>query len=280
MTTQSVYKEKWSEVLKAGEPRYLRSIVNIAASEFQDKVRNARPEFVSQFVDSMHGGDIWIVESAISTEQVETIRKATLAFRANHPASSPKIVEGCPNYHEIFDGSAAPVGGYKAADHSNYFFRWNGDSHGLFGILDEVWGLAKIVSGRAPNEFSSNTPKDIFVDRIQVIQYPAGIGKITTHTDPAITMKCNTGIYLSTYGVDFQQGGFFVARGPRQPVLIDPQVKAGDMALWYPNLVHGVEPIDPDKSVNWDLTDGRWFLALNTVESHLAKERHVTRPAI
>ena len=272
------YKKKWDEVLKDGAcPKYLRSVVRIPFGDFRDKARSASPAFVSEFIGSIYAGDLWVVERTLSAEQVAAIKHTTLSFRSDRPESNPKVVEGCDHFHVAFDGSSAPPGGYVAADHSSYFFRWNGDAFGLFGMVDDVWGLGKILSGRAPDQYRVNTPKDLFVDRIQIIQYPAGIGQITTHIDPFITMKLNLGIFMTTYGVEYQHGGFFISSGAEQPTLLDPQIGAGDMVLWFPNLVHGVETVDPDEAVDWNSPGGRWYLHLNTIESGLVKDRHVAR---
>jgi hypothetical protein len=276
------YKQKWEDRLAGGSvPHYLRSVVRMPFPVFHGSARAAQPEFVDRFVESIHAGDLWILERAFAADEIATIKRAAQAFRASQPVSSPKLVEGCANYHEIVDGSTAPSGGYLAVDHSCYFFRWNGDEHGLFALLDEIWRLAKMVSGRAEDEFEANTPKDSFVDRVQVIQYPTQIGRITAHVDPFITMRVNLGVYLSTYGIDFKQGGFFVARGPGDPVHLDPQAAAGDALLWFPQLIHGVADIDPEEggSVDWTSQAGRWFVALNTVESAHVAKRHFTKPA-
>jgi hypothetical protein len=276
----SLFKRKWNEVLAGGDvAKYLRTVVRIPFSEFRQELRSASSSFVDRFVESVHAGDLWLLQGALTHERVVSVKERVLAFRAAQPESNPILVDGCSNFHQIVDGSTAPSGGYVAIDHSACFFRWNGDEMGLFTILDEAWQMLKIVSGRAPDEYAANLPRDLYIDRIQVIQYPAGIGKISSHVDPYVTMKANFGIYLSTQGIDFQRGGFWIAEGPDRPVLLDPQVTAGDALFWFPNLRHGVETIDPGLPINWASPGGRWFVALNTIESAFVRERHVARPA-
>jgi hypothetical protein len=280
METYALYKRRWDEVLNSETiPSYLRSVVRTSFPQFRNDVYSGSRSFCERFVDSIFGGDLWIIDGALSAEKVAESKRLVLSFREGQPETDPKIVEGVRNYHQIFDGSAAPKGGYVAADHSHYFYRWNGDDHGLFALVDDIWKLTKIVSGKAPNEYESNTPKDFLIDKIHVIQYPSGAGKITEHVDPYITMKVNVGIFLTTRGVDYDSGGFFISRGPKQPVMLDSNIRAGDMVLWFPHLVHGVETVDTTRVVDWKSTGGRWYLHLNTVESGLVKERHVARPA-
>jgi hypothetical protein len=276
----SLFKRKWDEVLAGGQvPKYLRSVVRIPFSEFRQELHSASPSFVDRFVESVHAGDLWILQGALTRERVVSVKERVLAFRASQPESNATLIDGCGNFHQIVDGSTAPSGGYIAIDHSAYFFRWNGDEVALFAILDEAWQMLKVVSGRAPDEYAANLPRDLFIDRIQAIQYPAGIGKISSHVDPYLTMKANLGIYLSTQGVDFQRGGFWIAEGPDRPVLLDPQVTAGDALFWFPNLRHGVDTIDPDLPIDWASPGGRWYVALNTIESAYVRVRHVARAA-
>jgi hypothetical protein len=270
----ALYKQKWDELLKSKPiPRYLRSTIRMPYAEFRDKILNSQG-FVDEFVDSIYGGDFWLVQGAFTAADMEQVKRSVLAFQATQQPSNPKVVEGCPNYHAIVDGSTAPKGGYVAIDHSSFFYRWNGDSHGLFKTFDEVWKLMKIVSGRTPDEYVANTPKDLFVDRIQIIQYPPGGGQITPHGDPYVTMKLNLGVFMSTYGTDFKQGGFYIADRPDHPVYLDHDARPGDMPIWFSYLVHSVEAVDPGQAIDWKTTGGRWYVHLNTVESAYVEKRH------
>jgi hypothetical protein len=275
------FRENWEALLQDGRaPRYLRSVRRTSFDELRRNVRAGRPEFATEFVDSIGAGDCWVVERALTGDQVEAAKHSLRAFSAATPESHIKMLEGCANYHNVMDGTTAPVGGYTAIDHSLYFFRWNGDDHGLFAAVDEVWRLSKILSGHPEDRFLTNTPKDLLIDRIQAIHYPTGVGSVSGHVDPFVTMRTNTGLFLSTHGADFGEGGFWIARKAGEPVAIDPQMKAGDLVLWFPNLVHGVSTIDPSPVAGWNATDtGRWYLALNTVESNYVQDRHITKPA-
>jgi hypothetical protein len=274
----ALYKKRWDELLKDGRiPRYLRSVRRMRFPEFRDKVLTSA-KFADEFVDSIYGGDLWFVEDGYSAAQLAEVKQSVLAFQSKNPASNPKVVEGCPNFHWIVDGSTAPKGGYVAADHSSYFYRWNGDEHGLFKAFDEVWRLMKTISGRAPDEYEGNTPKDLMVDRIQIIQYPSGAGKITPHGDPYVTMKVNLGVFMSTCGIEFKKGGFCISDREDHPVLLDCEAKAGDMPIWFPHLVHCVDTVDPDATVDWASPGGRWYVHLNTVESAYVEKRHTGVP--
>ena len=235
--------------------------------------------FVSRVIDSLYAGDVWLLERSFTTAELSALREAVLSFRASKAGGGEKLVEGASDFHEIMDGSKVPHGGYVAVDHSAFFFRWNSWGTKIFELVERIWSLQKMLSGHAPHAFETNTPKDLFVDRVQVVQYPLGTGKITPHRDPHAVSKVAVGIYLSTYGEDYEQGGFFVARGPGDYVPIDPLLKAGDTALWFPGVIHGVETIDPHHVVDWDATTGRWFIALNTVESAYVQDRHIAVPA-
>ena len=275
--TQQLIQDKWDRLLQdKPPPRYFREIVRRSTADFIVTLDDE--DFVSQVIDSLYAGDVWVLERSFTPAELATLREAVLSFRAGKAMGGERIVEGASDFHEIVDGSDAPRGGYVAVDHSAFFFRWNNTGAKIFALVDRIWSLQKMLSGHAPHAFETNTPKDLSVDRIQFIQYPLGAGKITPHRDPFAVMKAAVGIYLSTFGEDFKQGGFFVARGPGDLVPIDPLLKAGDTALWFPGLIHGVEPVDPHSAVDWSADTGRWFIALNTVESAYVQNRRVAVP--
>jgi hypothetical protein len=276
--TQQLIKDRWDRLLRdKPTPRYFREIVRRSTADFIAALDEE--DFALQVIDSLHAGDVWILERSFTSAELATLREAALSFRASKAGGAENLVEGAADFHEIMDGSKAPRGGYVAVDHSAYFFRWNSAGAKIFKVVEHIWSLQKMFSGHAPHAFEANTPKDLFVDRVQFVQYPSGAGKITPHCDPHALMKIAVGIYLSTYGEDYQQGGFFVARGPGDYFPIDPLLKAGDTAVWFPGLIHGVETIDPHHAMDWDATTGRWFIALNTVESAYVEKRHVAVPA-
>ena len=59
---------------------------------------------------------------------------------------------------------------------------------------------------------------------------------------------------------------------------IDLYLEPGDMFVFYPTLYHSVEPIDPEKPLNWDLDTGRWTVVLGSIDSHLLPNREMSKP--
>ena len=47
------------------------------------------------------------------------------------------------------------------------------------------------------------------------------------------------------------------------------------MAFGFATVVHGVAAVDPHKSVDWGVMQGRWFLGLYSVSSDEVKIREV-----
>lgn len=270
---------KWESMLSnQDEPKYLRNVVRYGYSQFLESLQSPTPQLIKELAESIYSGDILVLEGALSEGDIQHIRNKVVEFGNSVPAERHPILDGCPNYHAINDPSQAPPGGYVELDHSYYFFRWNGDDFGLFDLLDNCWSASKVLGGLEPDQYVRNLPRDNFVDRMQVIRYPPGGGRLSTHKDPTASIKVNIGVYLTSFGEQYKQGGFYVLDSDGKRRILDPEIKAGDILLWYPTVAHGVEPVDPDLPLDWAANDGRWFISLVSVESNHVKDRHPAVP--
>ena len=64
------------------------------------------------------------------------------------------------------------------------------------------------------------------------------------------------------------------------PEMLESGIDSGDIVCWYSNLPHGVKPDDPGETTDFSSHDGRWFMALNTVHSHMVKDRYRAKPHV
>lgn len=275
MERHQLFQTIWQGVLKNGpKPAGITGKVEIDFSEFSTTILDAnhRAEDAKRLVELVYGGRVLIIRRALSSADVERLKNLALTFETETLPSSQTIKDGCPDFHQ-FTNTTGKREGYTVADHSYYFFRWN-QRRDLFKSLSAYWTILKTLNGLSPDSFEQNTPSQGWVDRIQIIQYPKGGGHISCHRDPDFLYKSIFGFYLSTPGTDFREGGFYLRNPNNETVLLEENVKSGDCACWYPNIPHGVMPIDPTIPMDVSSHQGRWFLALNSVQAHGAANRH------
>ena len=112
---------------------------------------------------------------------------------------------------------------------------------------------------------------------MHVIHYPLGGGEISKHTDPTNTSIINHGIFGSEFGNDYNSGGFYLIDSNRKKIEIDQKVNKGDSVIFYPGLIHGVDPVYlGDKKLDIKSKSGRWYFNFQNVETHEVKNRQVT----
>ena len=268
------FKNKWEKLSANGKrPESLSRVTQIEYSKFSDLVIGADQDAAGNLAKRIFEGEAIILKNAIPADKVDKLKQLALAFEAANPESHNKIVLNCPDWHEINDTAGDIEGGYTVLDHSYYFFRWNEGCDEIFSIIAPYWELDKIFNGYLPDSFETNLPTDGLVDRIQIINYPRGGGHISTHTDPDVCMRALFGIYLSSPGTDYNAGGFYILNGSGEPEMLENGINCGDIVCWYANLPHGVKPVDQGEITDFSSHDGRWFMAINTVHSHLVKDR-------
>ena len=111
---------------------------------------------------------------------------------------------------------------------------------------------------------------------MHVINYPVGTGLISKHYDPINMSIMNFGIYATEFGIDYNEGGFFVENDNAQKINIDKEIKKTDLVLFFPGMIHGVDPIKIERKLDNKNSNGRWFFNLNIVQSHHNKDRQHT----
>lgn len=79
------------------------------------------------------------------------------------------------------------------------------------------------------------------------------------HKDPDIGQKLVIDTILSSAPKDYKKGGLFVRDENNEKLFVDNLVSPGDAIAFYPQISHGVDPIDPDSDIDWNRDDGRWM---------------------
>lgn len=276
----SRFLEAWQKIESDDtRPSYLRDVVDMEYAEFAAKVNAQEPKFVTQVVESLYAGDMYILRNGFPKKFMTDLIDKVYNTWSQSPSSFHKMVEGCPNFHRIVDKETAANYVFKNIRHSYYWFPWNGDPFGVIPEIMERWRVFKLLGGFRADEYENNTPKDGVVDRFQVARYLPGLGISETHIDPYENQRTIISIYASKRGVDYQEGGFHaIAKGGKM-VDLEAGIEIGDIGIGYATVQHGVSLVDPNGTPDWTARDGRWWMGLYSNSSDLAETRAVGRPA-
>jgi len=273
------YKEKWNSLLKNNYfPSYLRKIKTYDFKDFTNIVIN-HPKKTNEIIQNMFLGDSLVIKNVFDKETINNLKNEiyNLEIESTESKENLKILEDCPNYHKSNkkEDLATVLDNYDETAHSHFFFRWNGDNLNIFKHFEELWNSIKIISGLNAGDYKKNTPKDLVVDRIQVLRYPLNKGYITTHCDLPAWQKLNMGICLSEKGDDFDLGGLYLLDKNEKKINIEENLKIGDCFCWVPSIFHGVDVPKNKNNDNpeWNSKKGRWQAIALTVQSHYVKDR-------
>ncbi|NQU57843.1 MAG: hypothetical protein HQ513_11450 [Rhodospirillales bacterium] len=273
-TKPNPYLALWEE-LEATKPppAFFTSVSEMDYTEFAEKVFEADPKFVRDTVESMYGGTALILKKSIERKDCEHIIEKTWDLWKDSPSEFYKIEENCPNFHRVIDSEISKKYTTKAIKHSYYLFRWNEDPAKIWDMVSGIWQTFKYAGGFPRDAYEINTPRDRVVDRLQLIQYPLGGGNLKLHYDPRNNQRFIIGILLTRRGEDYESGGFFALNENGEKCDFENRLDAGDILICYPTIVHGVNPVDPDRPLDWDSPKGRWYLGIYSNDSDMVKNR-------
>lgn len=226
---------------------------------------------------AIQDGMVTILREAVPVaalrSSIDALREEPLAI-VDHPL----IVEGAPNSVHQSRGAEQMLKKahtYEAVDTSWYVYPWNEDRSGLWELLKPAMRIVAECNGYDFEHLESLTPSAGTVLRLQVIEYPLGTGYISKHVDPVVVAKANAAVYVTEFDVNYSSGGFYVYFSESEKVAIDPLVRSGDLVLFAPNLVHGVDVVDAEKILPNDSSCflGRVLVLIAVVQSHEREDR-------
>ena len=273
------YKDKFKEFWKSIEkpetlPMYMRDYTVMPFDELKKRVLEQDKDFVKSIVNSLYAGDIFILKRAFTPEFMINLREKIHEEGKKTPPEFYKMLEGCPNFHRLIDATVAKNYSFESLKHSYYFFPWNKDKFNLFEKTYKQWRIIKMLSGLRPDEYENNTPKDGVVDRIQIVHYPSGTGRIETHSDPYLIQRLIISGIMSKRGRDYSTGGSYFINKENKKTDLEDNFDIGDFVIYYPTIHHGVATIDEGKETNWSSIEGRWWFGPFSNASDHQKERH------
>ena len=251
-----------ANVLKKIEVRFRK----LQTSSFDDFLVNCSIEAKKlEIRKNIIDGDVYIIRNVLSKEEGHYILKQITKDRMGQ-SKDFRILEGIKNIYYESNHLKRTKSEYSSVDKSWYFFPWNKDELDISKFLQPIFDNVILLNNRKPNIILNNTPIDGIVQRFHLINYPPGSGQISLHRDPVNICQINSGIYLSQFGIDYSEGGFYVLNDNDDIVYLDNHVNFCDMILFFPGLPHGVSPIKSIDSKND--RDGRYFLNMNLIQSH------------
>ncbi|MGO8843578.1 MAG: hypothetical protein ACLQF1_21375 [Methyloceanibacter sp.] len=100
-----------------------------------------------------------------------------------------------------------------------------------------------------------------FVDVCRVILFPVGGGGISKHQDAlkddALGRNYTVLSSLSKIEEHFHSGGGWLIDKRGQRVDFDGLLMPNDIYVFGPGTTHGVDPVDPNEQISWNLDQGR-----------------------
>jgi len=272
-----VVKREW-EILLAdkGIPKYSNGISVMDFSELKNIIDNLNENEIRRLVNTLVTGKSLIFKNTFSDSQIAIFKELCDEMATQTPSTFYKMVDGVPNFHRNISEEVSSKYYANPIKHSHYFFPWNEGSKTLFEIVWPVWGYFKVLGGYHYDEYIRNLPKDGIIDRIQIVRYPAGGGKLDAHFDPYHGIRPVISTYMSTRGIDFHTGGAYILKEDGTKVDLEPHVKSGDTSCLFPSVIHGVDAVDISMFrdvINNTESSGRWWLGMYCNDSDMVANR-------
>jgi len=277
----SKFKKIWENNLKGRDlPDKCSGTIKIHYSDLEKLCYDFDEAKADNLIKELISGKVLIVKEAYKNKEVSEIKQKIINFWKKNPSTYHKMIEGCPDFHRVITPEVAKQYAVGAVRHTTYFFPWNNDPCGINEKVYEKWRICKYVAGLDYQEYENNTPKDGSIDRIQVVCYPPKYGGVENHTDTNSNSPLAISCYLSKRGEDFSTGGFYCLNFENKVLDIEPEIDSGDISLYCPTIIHGVEAIDSSKKLNtydWNSGIGRWWMGLFTNDSNLKSNRKTSQ---
>lgn len=232
-----------------------------------------------QLMKEILKGNIIIVKNAVSKKNLLKICNIIDKKKLNN-SRSKKMVQGVKNiFYEVYSdiNEKKNVKKYNVSNRSWYFFPWNRDRTKLSRLIQPLFDKVLRINGYEPKKILKQTPRDGIIQRFHLMNYPIGKGYISSHIDPSHIIKVNSGIYISEFNREYDEGGFYVLNKNKKKINIDKVIKSSDLVLFYASMPHGVDIIKKTNKKKNHIENGRWFLNMTLVSSHLVKNRVTSR---
>jgi hypothetical protein len=231
-------------------------INTVTKSEFLKSFYSDTPAFMRK----IHAPEIFVVKEFYKKEEILGMRAAIFTQGTQTPPAWHPLYDGCPDFHRIHDDYEKAY--VKGKIHVFYHHGYYPTNAELMLKFDEIFQMKNHLADDGQGFKTDRIPSDGLIARVNFHQYPRGGGYQAEHIDPhGVHARIQTLVVASEFGIDFKSGGLFAReRVGGQKFYIDPYTEAGDLIVLSPAIPHGVDPVDADKSINWNSQTGRWIV--------------------
>jgi hypothetical protein len=199
-----------------------------------------------------------VLKDVFEKKVIEGIRKSIFDYMQLSEQSNPIIDGDVPNFFRRDENPEK-----SAVKRINQFvvsFYWNADVAGETVLMKAMSRLRNEIA-KLPIEYTlDGIESDGYMTYSNIIHYPLGGGKLNKHQDPPNKQFTVIISSMSEKGDDFHRGGVYVEETDEK-VELDDVLETGDVYLINPQIMHGVDEIDPQsKPLQWNSIKGRWIL--------------------
>jgi hypothetical protein len=282
MNKNNLVKIFWETIENKPRPKNLRNVVSLNTKLFIKNIKKNNLEYIMDLILKLYSGDVLILKKAVNKKYINELKKKLVAFSTKNPSNFYKMTEGCPNFWRRQDENIAKKYSFKAVRDSFYFFRWNNERFNIWKTFNDFWGCIKMLGGLNYNSYVNNTPKDLVIDRVQVVRYPENTGHTESHFHDPINQRIIISVYMSKKNKDYNNGGTYFFKNNKKKN-IENNLDIGDIGLFYSTLHHGVDKVSINKKIKSNYKNknlfGRWWCGLYSPESnHKNKKRNTSSP--
>ena len=273
------YNKIWNDLEKKKKPTNIRKIKTINNKKFYDLIDSNSPK-INEIIEDLYHGDFYLIKKSISKKYLNNLKSKLINYSKKEKSSFYKMLDGCPNFWRRQDENIAKKYSFQSVRDSYYFFRWNKENFSVWKNFNKIWKYVKFLSGLKKNEWYSNKPRDIIIDRIQVVRYLKNTGHTEPHTHGVDNQRIILAIYMSKVKKDYSSGGTYFFKNKKK-INVEKYIDVGDVGLFYGTLKHGVDKakIDDKIKASNKLIEGRWWCGLYSPESNHKKNRHTSKPS-
>ena len=273
---------KFWEVLEADNspPKYVKNVVILDFEEIKRAVDVGNDVYLKKIIENMYAGEAYILRGASDSSLKAKMLELASYYDKSLDSSFHKMLDGTPNFHRVIDADITKKYSLYTIKHSYYLYNWNIRNELEKEFKEGVyyhWRYIKFLAGNEMNQYENNIPSDNQIDRLQIVNYPHGGGELRDHEDPRKNQRIVSGLIMSKIGHDFQKGGFYFRGEGNKKLNLEDRLEIGDSVMFYGSIIHGVEPVDPDKNLDWGSHDGRWFIGMFVNDSDHVVDRITAR---
>ncbi len=262
---------------KHNPPKYVGTINILKFLDFKKAIDNKNEKFLKNMIKKMYvEKQAYILKNCATKGLKKIMLDLAERYKKTRKQNFYKMYDGVPNFHRAIDKKITKKYSLYAIKHSFYFYNWNVKSKLEKALKDGAywhWRYIKLLAGNRKKKYENNIPSNGQIDRLQIVRYPSGGGQLRDHVDSRKNQRVVSGIVMSKRGLDYNKGGFYFNKSKSKRLNLENKIDEGDAVIFYGSLVHGVEPIDPEKKLSWKSNKGRWFLGMFVNDSDHVKNR-------